>query len=125
MTNPTRGELFKLFKLRNRRLGITRSPEFKEALCYCLEELLEVDRRNLTGEQLVNFEHEIMEWYKNFPTMWTHRQINQDTTKLFRSSKHKAWLSTVIRLSNEPEHVSLSIFFGKIPKKSFFILDEV
>ena len=60
-----------------RSVPIRCTPDFREAIAICLQEILDIEKlENLSPLEVVKFEEVVSNWYKNVPMMWKLRTVS-------------------------------------------------
>jgi hypothetical protein len=73
------------------------SPEFREKISECLQEILGIERlENLNPKETGKFEKEVDLWYNHVPFWWNESSIKRDVRAFKRH--HEGWLSREIHL---------------------------
>ena len=106
----TRKDLFELYRA---KFVIKKSPvfiksiavgcnsDFREAISVCLQELLGITfMENLSPPEVVEFEREVEEWYKNVPRYWDRRGKDYRSFKIH----HNDFLMREVHLGNFDEN---------------------
>ena len=79
-----------------KRIPVSYSAAYKEAIKDTLEELSGIAYENLSEEQRANFDFEVQTFYNNVPRWWLKKPV-QSNMKPFEKH-HGTWLNHLIRI---------------------------